>query len=429
MLLALCVGQMRGTVDDATVERIVRELKNMPLYIKDVLGLADKIKNLSKIYTYARNFLYLGRGYNYPTALEGALKLKEISYIHAEGYPAAEMKILYNTLSIIQSQIDKIRNVPSDTLLTYQRIKEERLSWKKQVDKIYDDYESAKKANVGYAASGTGLGVGVAFLGPSAAMGIATTFGVASTGTAISALSGAAATNAALAWLGGGALAAGGGGMAAGNALLALAGPVGWTIAGLSLLGSGIFFLKSLNEKKKLENIFLLISLRDEKKYQMAIVELNERLSRIADETKKLQEAIINISSFGYDYNSMTEDQQYALGSYVNLMNSATQLLVNPILGLQPNYTDSDLSDFISWNVLGRSLIIKSDKYKSLIVYLVNLFWAIQVDDSDMKLFINSLKKNKDFLTEMGLSKDELDEKLIKYIQEAIRRKKNQMKD
>lgn len=94
MLLALCVGQMRGTVDDATVERIVRELKNMPLYIKDVLGLADKIKNLSKIYTYARNFLYLGRGYNYPTALEGALKLKEISYIHAEGYPAAEMKII-----------------------------------------------------------------------------------------------------------------------------------------------------------------------------------------------------------------------------------------------------------------------------------------------------------------------------------------------
>lgn len=154
-----------------------------------------------------------------------------------------------------------------------------------------------------------------------------------------------------------------------------------------------------------------------------------EICSNFADETKKLQEAIINISSFGYDYNSMTEDQQYALGSYVNLMNSATQLLVNPILGLQPNYTDSDLSDFISWNVLGRSLIIKSDKYKSLIVYLVNLFWAIQVDDSDMKLFINSLKKNKDFLTEMGLSKDELDEKLIKYIQEAIRRKKNQMKD
>lgn len=104
MLLALCVGQMRGTVDDATVERIVRELKNMPLYIKDVLGLADKIKNLSKIYTYARNFLYLGRGYNYPTALEGALKLKEISYIHAEGYPAAEMKIICLTINMHGNQ-------------------------------------------------------------------------------------------------------------------------------------------------------------------------------------------------------------------------------------------------------------------------------------------------------------------------------------
>lgn len=337
-------------------------------------------------------------------------------------------EILYSTLSIIQSQIDKIRNVPSDTLLTYQRIKEERLTWKKQVDKIYDDYESAKKANVGYAASGTGLGVGVAFLGPSAAMGIATTFGVASTGTAISALSGAAATNAALAWLGGGALAAGGGGMAAGNALLALAGPVGWTIAGLSLLGSGIFFLKSLNDKKKLENIFLLVSLRDEKKYEMAIVELNERLCRINDETKKLQEAIINISSFGYDYNSMTEAQQYALGSYVNLMNSATQLLINPIKGLQPNYTEEDLNNFMTFNVFGCTLKNKSNKYKALIVYLANLFYGIPVEEPDMNLFINSLKKNKEFLKEMGLSKDELNEKLIKYIQEAIKRKKNQKK-
>ena len=103
--------------------------------------------------------------------------------------------------------------------------------------------EAAKSAAMG---GGTGLagataGVGLAAFGPSVAMAVATTFGTASTGTAISALSGAAATNAALAWLGGGALAAGGGGMAAGNALLALAGPVGWTIGGLALAGSGIY--------------------------------------------------------------------------------------------------------------------------------------------------------------------------------------------
>ena len=113
-MLALCVGQMRGTVDDATVERIAREMKNMPLYIKEVLGLADKIKDLSKIYTYARNFLYLGRGYNYPTALEGALKLKEISYIHAEGYPAAEMK--HGPIALVDSEMPTVVIAPTDSL-------------------------------------------------------------------------------------------------------------------------------------------------------------------------------------------------------------------------------------------------------------------------------------------------------------------------
>ena len=79
-------------------------------------------------------------------------------------------------------------------------------------------------------------------------MAIATTFGTASTGTAIASLSGAAATKAALAWLGGGAIVAGGGGMAAGNALLALAGPVGWAIGGVSLVSAGLF--KSGKNKK-----------------------------------------------------------------------------------------------------------------------------------------------------------------------------------
>ena len=76
-----------------------------------MLGLADKIKNLSKIYTYARNFLYLGRGYNYPTALEGALKLKEISYIHAEGYPAAEMK--HGPIALVDSEMPTVVIAPT----------------------------------------------------------------------------------------------------------------------------------------------------------------------------------------------------------------------------------------------------------------------------------------------------------------------------
>ena len=110
--------------------------------------------------------------------------------------------------------------------------------------------DAARHTKIGNSAGAAGAvaGVGIAALGPSAAMAVATTFGTASTGTAISALSGAAATNAALAWLGGGAIAAGGGGMAAGSTLLALAGPVGWTIGGAALVGSGLY-LNSRNKK------------------------------------------------------------------------------------------------------------------------------------------------------------------------------------
>lgn len=110
--------------------------------------------------------------------------------------------------------------------------------------------ESEADSNVGAGVAGAGVaaGVGVAAFGPTAAMAIATTFGTASTGTAIATLSGAAATNAALAWLGGGALVAGGGGIAAGEALLAMAGPVGWAIGGLALVGGGLL-ANSKNKK------------------------------------------------------------------------------------------------------------------------------------------------------------------------------------
>ncbi len=91
-MLALALGMIKGTVEQDEYEATIRELQLIPTKIEKILLQNDKIKNLASIFTYAKNFLYLGRGYNYPVALEGALKLKEISYIHAEGYPAAEMK-------------------------------------------------------------------------------------------------------------------------------------------------------------------------------------------------------------------------------------------------------------------------------------------------------------------------------------------------
>lgn len=91
-LLALALGHETGTLADDEYHNLIGELAQIPAKMEKELEVTEKIANLAKMFTYAHNFLYLGRGFNYPVALEGALKLKEISYIHAEGYPAAEMK-------------------------------------------------------------------------------------------------------------------------------------------------------------------------------------------------------------------------------------------------------------------------------------------------------------------------------------------------
>lgn len=91
-LMALRLAQMRGTIERSRFHHILHELEKIPSKVEKTLEINEKVKEISKMFVNARNFLYLGRGYNFPVALEGALKLKEISYIHAEGYPAAEMK-------------------------------------------------------------------------------------------------------------------------------------------------------------------------------------------------------------------------------------------------------------------------------------------------------------------------------------------------
>lgn len=91
-LFALALARELGSIPHTEYEKYVAELSRIPAKMEKVLEQAGKIKDISRTFTYATNALYMGRGFNYPVALEGALKLKEISYIHAEGYPAAEMK-------------------------------------------------------------------------------------------------------------------------------------------------------------------------------------------------------------------------------------------------------------------------------------------------------------------------------------------------
>ena len=325
---------------------------------------------------------------------------------------------IYVNLEAIQKLFDVIRNVPHEQRIQYEQMKEVQLSWKQQAEKIESDYRTFVVKNVGEAAAGVGAGVAVVALGPTVAMGVATTFGVASTGTAISTLSGAAATNAALAWLGGGALVAGGGGMAAGEALLALVGPVGWVVAGMAILGSSLLIWKARDEKKCLETVYTLVSKRDTKSYEEAIVEINERITRIQDENEKLAEAIQKIKTFGTDYNRMTEAQQYELGAYVNLMQSSTQLLVNPIMGVLSKYTEKDFEDFIS--NMNEAETAYYMEHKALLITLANLFYEISLDKKEKKILTKSLKENKNFL---HAEKKDFDEEIIKSVEKCLQYK------
>lgn len=113
-MLALAIGQLRCTISKEKLTEMAHALINLPELIKETLKLNKNIERLSSIFTYAHNFLYLGRGYNYPSALEGALKLKEISYIHAEGYPAAEMK--HGPIALIDREMPTVVIAPTDEL-------------------------------------------------------------------------------------------------------------------------------------------------------------------------------------------------------------------------------------------------------------------------------------------------------------------------
>ena len=114
IMLALAVAKLKKSIAPELYTTMLHDLQQIPKLMKKELKLNDQIADMSKIFTYAHNFIYLGRGYNYPVALEGALKLKEISYIHAEGYPAAEMK--HGPIALIDSEMPVVAIATSDSV-------------------------------------------------------------------------------------------------------------------------------------------------------------------------------------------------------------------------------------------------------------------------------------------------------------------------
>ena len=233
-------------------------------------------------------------------------------------------------VKIIEERISKLANKPKEFETKLEEIDVEIQNFEDKQIAISQSIKEAELASGSTAATASlsALGVTVATLGPTAAMGVATTFGVASTGTAISSLSGAAANSAALAWLGGGSVAAGGGGVAAGNAFLALAGPVGWGIAGAMLtasIGAGVVANRKNEEVAK-------EAMEEQKKVELLARQLKEKVievTELIELTEKQTEGIYlaNLSLTGMDYSLFTDDEKYQAGALVNSTLSLTAMV------------------------------------------------------------------------------------------------------
>ena len=253
--------------------------------------------------------------------LHDAVNKYNAEYAEFEGYGSSILRQRERSVDVLNNVeilINSIANHPKSFDVDLQDIQLDKKKFKDVCDYAVDELTAAKKSALS-AGAGLSCGVAVASLAPSAAMWVATTFGTASTGTAISALSGAAATSAKLAWLGGGALAAGGGGMAAGNAFLALAGPVGWSISGATLLASVALFANKkmkLGKEKKEEIEAVLRNVE-------SIKEINYTVKQLLDKTTKLRELLNTqygqcMPCYGKNFLELSEDQQMLLGTLVN---------------------------------------------------------------------------------------------------------------
>ena len=260
------------------------------------------------------------------------LKEKETEYkklgAHAEDYALKLFEVRKSAVLAIERIEDYVNALANSPKEFSKEIAEVKLSIKEFNEAVRIEIENSSNniKGAGAAVAGTATGGAIAALGPTAAMAVATTFGTASTGTAIASLSGAAATKAALAWLGGGALAAGGGGMSAGSAFLAMAGPIGWSIAAVTIAGGGIF--ASYKNKKAAEEANDVA-----KKIAVDINKLRPKLNSLIhlyDETVKLKSGLnisLMVNTYPKNYLLFSEDQKKTLASVINNVRAMGELI------------------------------------------------------------------------------------------------------
>lgn len=232
-----------------------------------------------------------------------------------------------DAIATVENIVNSIANHPKSFNTDFEEINVCRNQFVDSCTFAEQELYAARAAASG-AGAGLAAGASVAFMAPTAAMWIATTFGTASTGTAIATLSGAAATNAALAWLGGGALAAGGGGVSAGSALLALAGPIGWSIAGATLLSSIILFASKRAKMNKQKNE----EISGVKNNTEAVRELDAKIAVLLDETDTVLTNLNSLamecmSLYQQDYSAFSDEEKKRAGALVNNTKTLSVLL------------------------------------------------------------------------------------------------------
>ena len=288
---------------------------------------------------------------------------------------------LYRSMNSLQLLFDRIQNLPIDHKGIYEKHKEVSADWKEQVDNLTDEYKKKELGGPGVSALGIGAGIAVATIGRTAAFLV--------------------------------------GGRIVGGAMFALAGgPIGWAIAGISIL-------KMITRKKdtaKLEQIYERIFKRDVEFYSKAITEINERVHRIDDELEKLDRAIGRIATFGTDYSSMTTTQQFDLAAFFNLFETATMLLVTPIMNLQPHFSEQDFYDFYEDEVDPASKEYLS-LHKNMTIFLANFLYEIPLDDKDKELLAQSLTREKVFCA--SIEKNNFSVNDIDVVERALRHKAN----
>lgn len=223
-----------------------------------------------------------------------------------------------NELGYIEELVNSIANKPKEFEAEFEEINVKRKAFN-DVCSFAEREVTAARTAAGGAGAGLAAGASVVTMGPTAAMWVATTFGTASTGTAISTLSGAAATNAALAWLGGGTLAAGGGGMSAGSAFLAMAGPIGWSIAGATLLTSIVLFANKRSKINKDKNA----EIEAVKENTQKVKKIEAQIAEILRSTSKARAGLFAdyqkcFAMAGSNYAEFSDDQKQQLGALVN---------------------------------------------------------------------------------------------------------------